>query len=244
MGVQNAGVFYSICSECDNTVFQVYEDESVYKNKPSQQVLAAIALKCSLQNIYKRNFEKELYKLIYKNYEEIFNCQQIERTNELDLRDYNEDLKKARICLNKADVEGYYLIYYTLLNYTVPIAFQGKISLYVGFDGKVINDIYNYNPNYKIKGLYISVFPLKNSTAILLFIDQNENRYRSFYKPFKKLSEQDKLSVINYLIFLYSEDFFCSCKIKSIIENNKIIQEISGLTSIAEMSIEDITPIL
>ena len=29
-----------------------------------------------------------------------------------------------------------YLIYYNLLNYTVPIAFQGQIALYVDFDGR------------------------------------------------------------------------------------------------------------
>ena len=64
------------------------------------------------------------------------------------MKDFLMDFNKAKKQIKSNYNDGYYLIYYTLLNYTVPIAFQGKISLYVGFDGKVINDIYNYNPNY------------------------------------------------------------------------------------------------
>ncbi len=39
----------------------------------------------------------------------------------------------------------YYVIDEIDLNYVVPIAFQGTLNLVSGFNGELINDIYNYN---------------------------------------------------------------------------------------------------
>lgn len=91
-----------------------------------------------------------------------------------------------------------------------------------------------------MKDLYICVFPLKNKTAIMLFIDNNEKRYRKFYKGFKALSREDKLSVINYLLFLYSEDFYCSETLKQLLKKDKKVKEITGKTNMAGISFDDI----
>ena len=74
----------------------------------------------------------------------------------------------------------------------------------------------------------------------MLFIDNNENRYRKFYKKFNSLSRVDKLSVINYLIFLYSEDFYCSKSLRQVLKNNKTVKEITGKTTTAEISFDDL----
>lgn len=104
--------------------------------------------------------------------------------------------------------DGYYQFYYEKLDYVVPIAFQGSISLMVDLDGIIVNNIYNKDINYKIQDLHICIFPLKESTVITMFIDFNNKRYRNFYKKFNKLSHDDKLALVNYLIFLYLEDVF------------------------------------
>lgn len=67
------------------------------------------------------------------------------------------------------------------------------------------------NPRYKLVDLHLCVFPLKNQIAIILFINDGEIRYRRFYKQFRKLSEEEKVGVTNYLISLYCGDYFL-CK--------------------------------
>ena len=238
-GINNAGTFHIICEDCDNTIFQEYENPDIYNDKPSHQVLAAIALKCSLKSIYKRKVEIEQYKLM----QAIKETQQFIQTNavnSLDLQDFLNDYNKAKKYINSRYNDGYYLIYYDLLNYTVPIAFQGQIALYVDFDGTIVNDIYNKDPNYHMKDLFVCVFPLKNKTAVMLFIDNGEKRYRRFYKKFNSLTQEDKLSVINYLIFLYSEDFYCSETLKQELKKDKDVKEITGKTTMAGISFDDI----
>lgn len=238
-GINNAGTFHIICEDCDNTIFQEYENPDVYNIKPLHKILAAIALKSSLKYIYKRKVEIEQYKLM-QTIKDAPRFTQTNEVNTLDLQDYLMDFNKAKKYLNNNYNDGYYLIYYDLIDYTVPIAFQGQIALYVDFDGNIVNDIYNKDSNYHMKDLYICVFPLKNKTAILLFIDNNENRYRKFYKKFNSLSRVDKLSVINYLIFLYSEDFYCSKSLRQVLKNNKTVKEITGKTTTAEISFDDL----
>ena len=238
-GVGDAGTFHIICNECDNTIFQDYEDPNAYEKAPSQKILAAIALKCSLKYIYKRKVETALYKLMsdIKYSEEYLetNC-----VNSLDLIDYLNDYKKAKKYLKGNDTDGYYLIDYMLLDYVTPIAFQAQIALYVDFDGNIVNDIYNKDPDYHMKDLYVCVFPLKAKTVIILFIDNNEKRYRKFYKKYRSMSQIEKLSVINYLIFLYSEDFYLSSMVKDEIQKNETIKTLTGKTSRVFMSERDL----
>lgn len=239
VGVNNAGTFHIICKDCDNTLFQEYEDPFAYNAPPTHKMLTAIALKCSLKNIYKRKIETEMFKMIQAT-AKTKHIMHNNIVNALDLQDYTSDYNKAKKYLNSNDNDGYYLIYFDLLNYTVPIAFQGQIALYVDFDGNIVNDIYNQNPKYHIKALFLCVFPLKDKTAIILFIDNKEKRFTKFYKKLKSLSHREKLSVLNYLIFLYSEDFFYSEKLEQIFANDMHVKEITGKTTTIGFSIEDI----
>ena len=83
---------------------------------------------------------------------------------------------------------------------------------------------------------HICIFPLKESSIVMMFIDSNNKRYRNFYKKFNKLSHDDKLELVNYLIFLYSEDVFISKNIpQHILKNDKLI-EVSQQSSMAFLS--------
>lgn len=240
-GVNEAGTFRLICRECDNVIFQEYENPNAYNQIPSSKILAQIALKNSLKSISKRMDEINMYDIlkdITTGNEQYING--TNTINEMDYDEYYSAIKKAKSLLKKDDNDGYYLIYYRLLEYVAPIAYQGSVTLYVDFDGKVVNDVYCYTPNYKMKQLHICVFPLENKTAIILFIDNNETRYRSFYKKFNKLSDEDKLSVINYIILLYSEDYFLAEDIRRIIVNDENTSKIIGQTNMLMMHPDDL----
>lgn len=60
-GVNKAGTFHIICRDCDSRTFQLYEDPNAYNSKPTDQMLAQIALKDVLLMISKRNQEREQY---------------------------------------------------------------------------------------------------------------------------------------------------------------------------------------
>lgn len=51
-GVKSAGTFQIICHNCDNTIFQEYENPLSYDRIPTEQMLAQIAMKNYLQMIY------------------------------------------------------------------------------------------------------------------------------------------------------------------------------------------------
>ena len=62
-------------------------------------------------------------------------------------------------------------------------------------------------------------------------MDSQNRRYRKFNKQFKCLSDEEKLKILNYIIFLYSEDIFFSKEIKEVIENSKELIETSKYTA-------------
>ncbi len=158
------------------------------------------------------------------------------RIQEMDLLEYKNGFEKAKR-LSKKDWKGqYYQFYYEKLDYVVPLAFQGNISLVVDLDGTIVNNIYNEDINYKIQDLHICIFPLKESTVATMFIDSNNKRYRNFYKKFNKLTHEDKLALVNYMIFLYSEDVFLSKNIPEyVLKNDKLI-EVAQQSSMAFIS--------
>lgn len=233
-GVNDAGTFQLICRDCDSKIFQQYEDPAAYRYKPTGQMLAQIAMKDYLQMIYKRLYEKAIYRKMgtmleaHKNY--------IEQRHEiisLDLSEYNSSFKRAQIGSLGKHNDWYYLCYYKKLDYTVPIAFQGGIVMVCDFGNNVINDIYNMNPNYHTKEIHIAVFPLEQESVILLFIDKRDKRYRKFYQQLNKLPLEEQLSAINYIIFNYSENVYISKKINKGVLKDKHLIEACQKSSIA-----------
>ena len=67
----------------------------------------------------------------------------------------------------------------------------------------------------------------------MMFVDSNNKRYRNFYKKFNRLTLEEKLSIVNYIIFLYSEDIFLSKQIPQDILNDENLKNVSKQTSMA-----------
>ncbi|WP_416045844.1 hypothetical protein [Priestia megaterium] len=220
-GVNNTGTFQLICRDCDSKIFSDYENPDNYQNTPTSKMIAQIAMKNSLKSIAKRKFEIALYTNM-KNDMAFPNdfYEQRQLINHLDLKEYIEDFNKAKRIEKKGWDNEYYLFYHQKLDYVVPIAFQSNIALVIDFKGSIINDIYNKSSNYKIQSMHICVFPLETSSIIMMFVDSKHKRYRSFYKQFKKLTPQDKLAAINYIIFSYSEDVYINKEV-----NEEVLQD-------------------
>lgn len=239
-GINSAGTFNLICRECDSKEFFEYENFENFNEGITQKILAQIALKIEFKELYRKlnnyNEKKSLKEHTFdidgppeKNLKEV----------KLDQKVSLESIKKAKYINEHPKDKGYYLIYYRELDYVVPLAFQDSIPLVCGFDDVIINDLFYFKDSYKISPLYICIFPLEGKSIILMFINNNDKRYRRFYKEFNKLNEYEKLEVINYIVILYSENIFISPKIKNIIDQDYNLKKNVSKTSDIEMSILD-----
>ncbi len=227
-GVNSAGTFKLICRDCDSKIFSDYENPDNYVSQPTPRMLAQIALKNNLKSISTRRVEIELYNIIKsQNPLATSVCELKNQVNNMDLQEYIIGFNKAKKAIDRNAESEYYLCYYEKLDYVVPIAFQSQIALVFDYNGNVVNNIYDKSPTYKIKNINISIFPLENSSVIFLFIEDGDKRYRSFYKQFNKLSLDDRLSSLTFIMFAYSEDMFFAKTIESEVTSCQKLCEIS-----------------
>lgn len=211
-GVNEAGTFNLICRECDSKIFQEYENPDNYVELPSIKMLAQIDMKNNLKNISKRLIETELYDIMSENtaVSDVW-AQRKKDVSALDFKEYNDAFFRAKKHALKPFSGDYYLGYYAKLPYVVPVAFQGTIALLCDLEGNIINNLYNTDPKYKIMNMSLCIFPLKDTSIIMIFVEKTNTRYRRFFKQLSKLDDLDaQLSVINYTLFLYCEDYFLS----------------------------------
>lgn len=231
-GLQKTGTFQLICRDCDSKIFSDYENPENYKmDIPNQKMLSQISLKTHLNAISKKHIENKMFEKLKNNNVDVDTQLNIKK---LDLDEHYSNYLIAKRNLTK-NWEEYYVFYYKTLDYTVPIAFQDEINLISDFNGKLINEIYNMDRNYQIKGMNVCVFPLKQKSVIIMFVHKNNaKRYRGFYKTLKSKSEIEQLEIINFIIFSYSENVFLSPFLTDEILEN------SNLKSIAKLSIDSI----
>lgn len=242
-GVNSAGTFHIICRDCDSSIFQQYENPLAYTNKPTGQMLAQIAMKNYLQMIYKRRFEQEMFSILEEKNPQKIDASGLHEIKDIDLEEYVECYNRAKIASNGHHNDWYYLCYYTKLNYTVPLAFQGQVALICDFDDNIVNDIYNPSIDYKTQDINIAVFPLENESVIFAFIDSRHKRYKNFIKKLSSLNEQDQLSVINYIILKYSENVFISKSLPDSIFENQNFISVCASTSIASVADPFVQPL-
>ena len=210
-GVNESGTFHLICRECDSKIFQAYESPNNYDEIPTTKMLAQIDMKNNLKNISKRLIELEMYQLMGERIgmnEEWIDAKSV--VSKLDLAEFKDSFSNAK----KRDIKpfsgDYYIGFYEKLPYVVPMAFQGTIALIFDLEGNVINNIYNPDPKYKIRNVSVCIFPLEESSVVMLFVDKDNSRYSKFFRQLRKLDLENQLSIINYIIFSYSEDYFLS----------------------------------
>ena len=210
-GVKTAGTFNLICRECDSSIFQDYENPDNYIDRPSPKMLAQIDMKNNLKSISKRLREIQMYDSMFRK--GIFNSTIKDKkclTSQMDLKEYENAFQTAKRHSVKLNEDNYHIGYFEKLPYVVPVAFQGNIALLSDLNGGIINNIYLDNPAIVIKSVSLAIFPLKGSSIILMFVEKTNRKYRSFFKQLKKLSLEEQLSIINFILFAYTEDYFLS----------------------------------
>lgn len=233
MGIKAAGTFQLICRDCDSKEFQEYEAPEAYSSIPNGKILAQICMKNYLQMISKRKQEIELYKLAAKKPHLSCEMQDAIRISELDLHEYESGFTRAYKASHRNHDDWFYLGYFRKLDYVVPFAFQGMVSLVCGLDGEIINNIYNPSPNYHVEEIHIAVFPLATESVVMLITDSRQKRYRKFYRQLQKLSLEDQLAVINYIIFSYSENVFMSKQLDETVLTDNAFLEMCQTSNIA-----------
>ncbi len=229
-GIKTSGLFKRICIDCDNQLFKNYEEEKQLLQRPTKKIMAQIDLKNNLRLYDKRLNEIELYKLLVErttNETHLSFLMYKQRINFLDLNEIKIEFDRDIKILKKESTSSFELIYWNVLNYVTPIAFQGHIALYGDLKGNIINDIYSECEKYVIEYLNICIFPLKEKTIVIMFVNKKNKKYRDFIKQFKNLSETKKHQLISFILFNYSEDYFVSQSAKEEIVDNPILKETS-----------------
>lgn len=212
-GIGEAGTFKLICKECDGSIFQNYENPDKIGSLPDERMLEEIALKNMLVMLNKRFYEIELYNNMQQQYQMPFPYMQKQQVNDLDERDYLWNFNRIREMM-ESDGQGskFCLIYWKKLNYKIPIAFQGAIALYGDLEGNMITDIYNKSENIIIKNMHICMFPLEKESVVFAFYHEDDHEYDNFKKQFLALEEEEKLSLLSYLVYEHSEEMIFAKK--------------------------------
>lgn len=250
-GIQQSGTFRLLCQDCDNKTFSEYENFDNYPNEPSVTVLAEIALKTYLKELNKKMLEIPKWQdqdfrdtilpdginektdsltknIIYES--KIRSLNNLLKRAEQDEKLYRADIQYAKKYLDThGQSNGYFLHYYKQLNYVCPIAFQGRVTLFGGFDDEMVNCI---NDKEKYSDLHVCIFPMHDCTKIFLFTKNHDKTLRKFIKTFKKLDNDDQLRTICYIIFVYSEEVYMHPELKNKLKDNASV--IEAITSIGQ----------
>ena len=229
IGTNKAGVFYSICSKCDQEKFSVYESEDALLNKDPQDMMSSMALKVYLNDLFNtrlRVFKNTIdyskltdEQIISSYFESIGNMER--PTVECDIRDFKADLEFARKSYENG-YKNYKIIYYTILDYTVPLAAQTSVPISRNVDYSKLQDVTKIG-HKRIEDLLICIFPLKEKSVIIVFYKIGDCLMKKYSKQFQKLSEKEKLREIFYLLLRYkSSNYFYSPLIKEILNDENV----------------------
>lgn len=213
-GINEAGTFKLLCRECDGKIFQDYENLEALCNTPSESILEEIALKNILMMLNKRYIEIQLFNNLQSEFNMTYPYKVKQEVNSLDERDFWWDFIRIREMINSSDENKskFKLFYWRKLDYIIPIAFQGLVALYGDLNGNLVTDIYNTSEDLIVKHMHVCIFPLETSSVVFAFYHEDDKEYDDFAKQFCELDDNEKLTVISYIVYEYCEDMFFAKK--------------------------------
>lgn len=208
IGINNAGVFRMICSDCDNKFFSEYENPELYKtdNPIASECLGRIATKVLLFEQNKARIQLGALGIVQDKSQLVELQEKTINTRTIDQIDNGYQLKYALNAVKQTN-NGYRVLVDYLLDYTIPLAFQGEVCLISDFKGEKINNTLNMDESYHIEPLFICIFPLLHGSRIFVFCRADGYaRYSSFHKQLRSLNQRKSLSTIFKIILCYSEE--------------------------------------
>ena len=227
-GVGTAGVFYLICEECDSARFQSYESYRILDEHITDTMMAQIAMKNTLQMLYKRAVERELYKILVFDKMANMDLDKYNQINAYDCRDFMEELEISKRLLEiEGDTNEYRIMFHKVLPYMVPMAFQGLMSPYKDLDGRIINNKYASDPSLRISLLHLLVFPYEGKSLILAFYHRrNNDKYRRMTRTLKSILMSCATRYLCYRIIADTENYYLSPTMRQVIEENDSIERL------------------
>ncbi|MEE0686540.1 MAG: hypothetical protein UEA60_07780 [Lachnospiraceae bacterium] len=225
-GVNNSVTFHFICRDCDSVLFQDYENLDALQGTPDDKMLAEIALKDVLLMLSKRNQEQLLYQM-RKMKGTIKNVELMEEIQQLDINDYRNEMNLYKSIIDNASEDNFKVILWEKVPYTIPVAAQSLIAMPKDIEGNEINNVNDMNPNVRMQNIHIGVFPLNGFSIAYAFYHRQDKLYRRLHHQMNCLSLEKKLEYIIFWIFKYTENYYISPKVKSVIETDTKLQELS-----------------
>lgn len=227
-GISNTWTFHSICRNCDSTVFSDYENMEALKKPLTNAMMAEIALKDILLQLYKRSVEKQMYSLLQQNHDNpIVNKEELDEMQDLDIKDYDFEKKRALKIIQRNLKSGYHLMYWKKLPYVISLSIQSAVAIYKGISGRIINDLFDFSADIRIENLHIGAFPLDNESIVYAFYHKDDRKYVQFEREFSRLGEVDKLKYIVFLALKYTENICTSPLLGNIFRSNEALIQLA-----------------
>lgn len=151
----------------------------------------------------------------------------IEEIQQLDTKDYMEELSLYQDILNKDTCNNFKVIMWEQVPYVVPIATQTLIALPKDAEGIEINNIYDMNSDVRMQNIHIGVFPLSGYSIVYAFYHRRDKLYRRLHHQMNSMSLEKKLGLINYWIFKYTENYYMSPDIQNVLDADDKLKELS-----------------
>lgn len=231
-GINNALTFHSICKNCDNTVFKLYETPENIENELTQDIMKQIALKNHLSRLFKHNKEKRMHSFVLnspKNTSGAKTAKDMVKQMEI-VTEYNccYNRRQANTILKfiNDDTKLYKLSYYKKLDYVVPLTIQSNSVLAIGFNDELLVNGFKTQDLDIADDIHLCIYPLKTQTVICIFCSANIEVYDDFFNTLNKKKLSEQLSIINFITFAYFEDIYLHQKLDSSILNDSNLQRL------------------
>lgn len=91
-GVKKSGTFNYICNDCDNSFFQDYENSDNIIQRPTDKMLAEIAVKNFLLQLSKRSIEMELWNSMQQDFNAFENLEEGMNIKKMDYSEYESEM--------------------------------------------------------------------------------------------------------------------------------------------------------
>lgn len=226
-GVNKSGTFNYICRSCDNSFFQDYENETNLLKIPTDKMMAEIAVKNMLLLMNKRAVERELAAIQQKKFNSFVNIDDLLGVESLDSNEFENEMFLHKKIADNNEIGSYQLLFWKIIPYTIPIAAQSAFVLPYDMERKLVNNVYNLDPNVRMQYVHLCLFPLKGQSVVFAFYHKRDYLYERLNNQINSSSEDDTLQFLNYLVFAYTENIFISKTIEPEIENNESLRKLS-----------------